>query len=321
MAFRVQNITDADFSAIELSDDITGSRAVVLPEQGAILHRLERSIGGAMRNVIESYDNQADWNENLTNKGFRSCKLAPFACRIDDARYRFDDHEYHIEKFLLNGSALHGLIYDLPFQVAYQYADAHHAGVVLQGSYLGTDPGYPFAFDCQVAYQLKANAALTVTTTLTNRDEGLIPVQDGWHPYFTLGVPVDDCLLSFQAMDQWVFNAAMIPTGERKSFDEFIREKKLGNRKFDDCFTLDFSACQPLVTLRHPNEPWQVEIHPDKSYPYLQLYTPDHRQSIAIENLSAPPDVFNHGAGLIILPPGGNRNFVTKYRINSWMNG
>jgi aldose 1-epimerase len=67
--------------------------------------------------------------------------------------------------------------------------------------------------------------------------------------------------------------------------------------------------------LRDAAQKIQVEIHPDKSYPYLQIYTPPHRNSIAIENLSAAPDVFNNGMGAKVLAPNETANFTTTYTI------
>jgi aldose 1-epimerase len=46
----------------------------------------------------------------------------------------------------------------------------------------------------------------------------------------------------------------------------------------------------------------------------LQVFIPDHRQSIAIENLSSAPDSFNNKMGLVILPPGQSRSFKVFYR-------
>jgi aldose 1-epimerase len=61
----------------------------------------------------------------------------------------------------------------------------------------------------------------------------------------------------------------------------------------------------------------QIEFHPERSYPYLQIYTPDHRKSIAIENLSAAPDAFNNGMGLKVLSPNEAVTFTTKFVIKS----
>ncbi|MFZ4058141.1 MAG: aldose 1-epimerase, partial [Ferruginibacter sp.] len=212
MSFAVNFISTDGFEAVELADLSTGTKVVVIPSCGAILHEMGVQHRGAYINIIDHYDNAADFEKNVTSKGFKSCKLSPFACRVKNARYRFDEKDYVIEKFLLGDNALHGLIYDAPFTVQYQYADEKSAGVALQFAYRGTDPGYPFHYDCNIIYQLKHNNTLVISTTIINQDEGLIPVQDGWHPYFKLGAPVDELLLEFQSKDQWVFDSKMIPT-------------------------------------------------------------------------------------------------------------
>jgi aldose 1-epimerase len=68
--------------------------------------------------------------------------------------------------------------------------------------------------------------------------------------------------------------------------------------------------------LRDTEKKLQVEIRPGRQYPYLQVYTPDHRNSIAIENLSAPPDTFNNKIGLITLQPEERIIFTTSYKIS-----
>ena len=74
-------------------------------------------------------------------------------------------------------------------------------------------------------------------------------------------------------------------------------------------------ACQPMCVLRNPVKKVEIEIHPEKSYPYLQIYIPPHRKSIAIENLSGAPDAFNNGMGFITLEPGESALFKTSYQI------
>jgi aldose 1-epimerase len=58
-----------------------------------------------------------------------------------------------------------------------------------------------------------------------------------------------------------------------------------------------------------------LRIEPDARYPYLQIYIPDNRQSIAIENLSAAPDAFNNKIGLLELEPYQQNQFSTSYTI------
>lgn len=313
--FATSSIQEKGTEFIILIDLSTKTYAEIAPGWGGILHSFNVLQNGSLVNVIDQYEDTDDFRNNVTIKGFKSAKLSPFACRINNASYRFGEKTYTSEKFILNGSALHGLLYDVPFKIKYTYADDEHAGVALEYRYRGEDKGYPFHFDCVVTYHLKKNNELVISTDIFNKDEGLIPVQDGWHPYFTFGGVIDDLQMEFQSKGQVEFDEKMIPTGKMLRYEEFAALEKIGNRKFDDCFVLNFAECQPLFVLRDPGKRIQIEVRPDKSYPYLQLYTPDHRKSIAVENLSAIPDTFNNGIGLVILPPDANKIFTTTFRI------
>jgi aldose 1-epimerase len=68
--------------------------------------------------------------------------------------------------------------------------------------------------------------------------------------------------------------------------------------------------------LRNIEKKIQLEIHTDESYPYLQFYTPSHRNSIAIENISGAPNAFNNGMGFQILIPGETAAYKTCYKIS-----
>jgi len=315
--FAVETNSKDGFDLIVLKDLSSNSFIEIIPACGGILHSFSVWHNGAFMNVIDSYESKIDFDNNVTAKGFKSCKLSPFACRIKNGRYKFGDSTYTIEKFFLGDNAIHGLLYDADFAVTYQYADDEHAGIAIEYKYRGADKGYPFYYDCVVTYHLKKNNELIVSTDVFNRDDCLIPIQDGWHPYFTFGGPIDELLLEFQSKEHLTFDAGMIPTGQITRYEEFGSLKKIGDTRFDDCFTLNMAECQPLCVVRDPVQKIQVEIRPDKSYPYIQLYTPPHRQSIAIENLSAPPDTFNNGINLIILPPEGNAIFTTSYKVTA----
>lgn len=303
------------FDKIVLRDTITKTFVDIIPSCGAILHSFSIVHNHSFLNVIDHYESAEDFSLNVSSKGFKSCKLSPFACRINNAAYRFGEKEYSIEKFILNDSALHGLLYDAEFAVMDQYSDEASAGVALKYSYTGNDKGYPFYYDCIIAYHLKKDNELTIVTEIINKDKGLIPIQDGWHPYFKLGGKIDNLQLEFQSKEILVFNEALIPTGEMLPYQEFSSLRKIDNTCFNDCFTLNFAKGQPLCVLRDTEHRIQIEFRPDKHYPYLQIYTPPDRNSIAIESLSAAPDAFNNKMGLIILQPGENIIFATTYKI------
>jgi len=315
--FAIEINNENGFEKVVLRDTVSKTFVEIIPSCGAILHSFSVLHDNEYLNVIDHYENRKDFAGNVAAKGFKSCKLSPFACRINHAQYQFGQLEYTIEKFILDGSALHGLLYDVSFEIVNQYADEVSAGVELKYSYTGSDRGYPFLYDCVVAYHLKKEHELTILTEIINQDKGLIPIQDGWHPYFTFGGIVDELLLEFQSKEKVVFTEALIPTGELVPYQEFGSLRKIGDTSFDNCFTLNFAECQPLCVLRDVTKKLQIEISPDKHYPYLQFYIPPHRNSIAIENLSAAPDAFNNKMGLIILQPGENVSFATTFKITS----
>jgi len=54
---------------------------------------------------------------------------------------------------------------------------------------------------------------------------------------------------------------------------------------------------------------------PSSQYPYLQLYIPPDRNSIAIENLSGAPNALNNKMGLHVVKPQNNIVFDTSYQV------
>lgn len=315
--FATDTTIQDNTGTIVLKDLNSNTFATIIPSCGAILQSFNTWHKGGFINVIDGYAGKADFDKNVTAQGFKSCKLSPFACRIKDSVYQFNGAKYTADKFLLGKNALHGLIYDAAFSVINLQADENSASVQLKYEYRGAEKGYPFDFDCCVTYQLKKENELVIITEILNKHNGSIPIQDGWHPYFTLGRKIDELELTLKTDRQIVFDEEIIPTGEQKPYREFYEGKKLGATFFDDCFLLDLTAGQPLCILKDLENGIQVAVRPEITYPYIQLYTPPHRNSIAIENLSAPPDTFNNGVDLIILSPGESTNFATSYIVTS----
>ena len=315
--FSIKEKSENGFDKIVLCDESSGTVAEVIPACGALLHSFAVLNKGVMLNLVDHYADADEFKNNAEALGFKSCKLSPFVCRMKNGRYHFGEADHTIEKFYLAKNAIHGLIYDALFTVTEIQATNENATVTMRHQYRGEDKGYPFNYDCLISYQLKKENALTVTTEIINKDEGSIPIADGWHPYFSFGSSINDLQLEFQSREILEFDEELISTGKLIPYQEFGSLKNIGDVFFDNCFTLNFSECQPMLVLRDSSQQLQLEIHPDKSYPYLQIYTPPHRKSIAIENLSAAPDAFNNAMGLITLTPGETALFKTTYKIAS----
>ena len=312
--FSILKKEESGFQKVILKDDDSKTIAEIIPSCGAILRAFIANNKGSFVNVVESYTSAEDFKDNVT-KGFLGSKLSPFVCRLNKGSYHFGDKDYKFEKFYLEKNAIHGKLYDREFVVTGETSNELHASVTMKYEYRAEDAGYPFDYDCIVTWQLEKENKLTVTTETINKDEGLIPMQDGWHPYFTLGDTIDNLHLEFQSNELVEFNKELIPTKKLIPYNEFVSLKKIGTTFFDNCFSLNVDAGQPLCVLRNPQTGIEVEIHPDHSYPYLQVYTPPHRKSIAIENISGVPDAFNNNMGFITLEPGESALFKTAYKI------
>ena len=315
MRFTITHHTEQGWNEVRLTDTQRGTIASVIPSAGSLLNGFSVERTGSRTNIIDGFRDADDWRARI-EKGFQSAKLSPFVCRLRDSIYQWQGETYCVEKFSLNGSAIHGILYDASFETIEEKIQADHAEIELKYTYTGDVIGYPFPYDCYIRYRLLSDDSLVVTTAIHNRSETPIPVADGWHPYFTLGGPVDELTLQFHAKGQMEYDAGLLPTGRIIDNNEWSSPRRIGDKQIDDGFLLDFGYAQPLCTLENPETGMSVSFHPEPSYPYLQIYIPPHRRSIAIENLSAAPDAFNNGMGLISLEPDHTRTFSVRYAIS-----
>jgi len=314
MSFYITQIDEKDWKKFLLGESLTGIEIEIIPSAGAILNAFRVRQNDGTINIIDGYINFEDFKANML-RGFKGAKLSPFACRIKDARFEWEGKTYYLTKFLLNGSAIHGLLYDAHFEVKYQDAKENSALLHLEYQFAGEDPGYPFPYKCEVMFQLEKENMLRIKTVITNLSDTDIPVADGWHPYFSFGGSIDDLYLKICSENMLEYDNNLVPTGKMISNTDFSTLRRIGDAHLDNGFLLDFSKFEPMCVLKDEKNDLQLEIYPDMNYPYLQVYTPDSRRSIAIENLSSAPDAFNNGMGLISLKPGETKLFMTTYKV------
>ncbi len=301
--FNIKEGIKNGFDIVTLSNTDNSCFAEIIPNCGGILHAFSIATKNGFHNSIDSYNNYEEYKINKEALGFKSAKMNPFVCRVRDGEYRFDNIEYQLNKFKLGNHAIHGLVYDAKFIIKEMIAEKDFARLTINYSYNRNFEGYPFKYNLEIQYELKKDNELYIHTIIKNEDEVDIPMADGWHPYFTLGDTIDDYLLEFQTGTGIIFADDMIPTGDEVEYEKYTGLRTIGDEKFDHCFRLNRDTCQPLAVIRNPKNGLEVQIKPGVGYPFLQIYTPPHRQSIALENLSAAADCFNNGIGLKILQP------------------
>jgi aldose 1-epimerase len=313
MSFNITPEKDEDLDLLQITDLSTGIQVRILPELGALLHEFSIPLGNRRIQVINSYKNLADHTENAAF--YKSAKLSPFVCRISEGKYEFENISYEFQNKFNDGSAIHGILSDKPFTVIEKSNREDEAFILLEYHYQKEDPAYPFEYLIHVKYTLKKGGRLYLDTTVKNLSSQRIPMADGWHPYFSLEGEVNDWLLSFHSREKLAFNEKLIPLGHRVEAPDFYYPKLIGDEFFDNCFLLEPDSGVPAATLENPANGLRLSFYPDRYYPFLQIYTPGDRKSIAIENLSSAPDAFNNGLGLIILQPGDSQSFSVLYQL------
>jgi|SRR5450432_136727 len=315
MAFQILPVKEEDLDLLQITDMETDLRIRILPSIGALLHEFSIPYENRRIQVINGYKNENDLKANLS-LSYKSAKLSPFTCRISGGKYTFEGRTFEFRNKFNDGSAIHGILFDKTFLVKEQTVSENEASISMEFVYQQEDPAYPFNYIINIKYTLKTGGRLLLETTVTNISSGRIPIADGWHPYFNLDGRVNEWLLSFRSGKNLVFNEKLIPVGHLIDSYQFYKPKIIGDECFDHCFLLEPVSDLDTVILENPVNGLRLTINPDLHYPYLQIYTPPDRKSIAIENLSGAPDCFNNGLGLIILEPGASQSFSVVYQVD-----
>lgn len=300
------------FPVIRLADG-EGTLFAEIYSRGALLNAFTITQNNQLYNVIDGFASPQDAVDNIT-AGFKSAKLSPFVCRIAEGKYKFNGQEHIINKFFLGTEAIHGLLYNAAFVVTSMWAGNDEAFVTLEFDYDKKDEGFPFAFHAKITYTLRTGNTLSISSEITNTGIADMPLTDGWHPYFALGGNVNEWLFEMNAHKMLEFDNRLLPTGNTLEYTAFSTPRHIGETLLDNCFVLNDNI-KPACVLTNSANGLQLTIQAVQNYPYLQVYTPPHRKSIAIENLSGAPDAFNNSIGLIIAKPGELYTFVNDYTL------
>ena len=308
MSFEIEIAPLRHFELLRLRDTSTQT-VIEIATKGALLNSWQVMGANQSLEIVEGNDFSKGWGD-FENNGFRGGKMSPFSCRIENGQYPFEDKTYTIEKFYHEKHALHGILYDAVFTIQSTETNAEGAMVNLAYQYKGTDKGFPFAYSLIIKWQLHKNNLVTVETTITNLSDSTIPMMDGWHPYFKLGSCINDASITLKSNGKIEYDGTLLPTGKILNENEFEISKKIEDLHLDNCYLVDARENTCLLE----NEQYQIVVQPLMNYPYLQLYTPSDRKSIAIENLSGIPNCFNNKIGLQLMKPYENLVLKTSYQ-------
>jgi aldose 1-epimerase len=278
-----------------------GDQRAVVTEVGATLRTYVK--GGV--SVIEGFA-----GDEVPTHG-RGQVLYPWPNRIGDGEWNFSDRVARpTVDDVEHATASHGLVRWRPFRV-----DAVNQNRCVLSLLLHPTPDYPFLSEISVAYHL-GSLGLTVTTTVTNRDEVPVPFGVGFHPYLSVTTPtIEGAQLEIPASAYVAVNDRQLPTGEILPLAgnqlDFSKRKSVSGHELDVTYTELLRDDTGLATATLEDaQGGQIELSVDRNFPYLQVYTGDHlekgrrRTSVAVEPMTCPPDALRSGKDVVVLEPG-----------------
>ncbi len=285
--YKVRHIQDKEQSLnyILLESFDSNSSAKLYPEFGGSLKELCLNNNSIINDV-----------HPMTHETtYASAILFPFANRIKDGEYTFEQKKYQLNiNKIEENNALHGLVYNKGFNVIKEDVSKDCASVTLGYTETKRVNGFPFYYSILLTYTLTQNT-INLKVTLKNLDESSFPFTIGWHPYFYSSDLFNSCL-NFESNRKILFDKRMIAS----NFENIENEDRfeIKDKKLDDCFVLSTNQIQ----FKTPD--YSLAIFTSSKENYLQLYTPNKPNTIAIEPCTGVSNSFNNKLGLQILESG-----------------
>jgi aldose 1-epimerase len=288
--FNILNVIKDGLPIISLQNSDTSTAAIISLEQGGRLQEL--TLLG--ENIIKELP---DFNYK---DSYASAVLFPFASRIENGKYTFNNTKFQLDCNDKGLNALHGLVYNKKFEIVHKIESINYASVTIVYQELEESLGFPFKYNIHLTYTL-TNDELSLSVTIKNTDVNPFPFTLGWHPYF-LSYDLQNSSLSFKSDKKIVFDENLI-TNKIEAHDIF----KVENKALDDFFILNSNT----IAFKTPN--YQLEISTNQIENYVQLYTPENLPLIAIEPMTGVSNSFNNKIGLQVLQP--NTSFSLKWNV------
>ena len=251
--------------------------------------------GGRLSNLM--FDNTkilADFDASTYKDNYASAILFPFANRIRDGEYTFKDSKHKLDcNETDKNNALHGLVYNKTFVLINKELTSDFASVTLQYKNYGKVTGFPFKFHIELTYTLSKHG-ITLAIKVKNKGKKTFPFTLGWHPYF-YSTDLDKSAINFKSDKKYTFDNQQIISGTTDLNVDM--PFKLKDVKLDDGYPLETNE----IDFSTPE--YDFNIRSTSKENFLQLYTPDQLNTIAIEPMTGAADNFNNNIGLQTLHP------------------
>ncbi|MEN9749410.1 MAG: hypothetical protein RL149_488 [Actinomycetota bacterium] len=249
---------------------------------------------------------------------FAGATLAPWPNRLEDGTWIFADktlkHAINDER---GHNANHGLAFDREFRVVNQGSNAISLALDF-----GSDQVYPFATTLTVRYELSSEG-LSSTITFTNRDNQIVPVALGAHPYFLLDAN-SEVEINAREVFQKSTRSLPLQTMSLRESDIAVQGKNpIAGLEIDDCFTAleENGDSRYFTRISRPSMNRTVEIWQDTLFNHLMLFVlreqgDEGRTTIAVEPQTSAANALRTNEGLQWIAPGEQISASWGIKIN-----
>jgi aldose 1-epimerase len=236
--------------------------------------------------------------------------LAPWPNRIRDGRYSFGGEVHQLP---LTEPGRHNASHGLAGWERWRLVSALEDSVTVE---LDTvpQPGYRWPLALRTTWTVGPDG-LTAEHRATNTGREPCPFGLAAHPYLRVpGAKIEELSLRVPARSRLLVDGRMLPIGAAKvaagEYD-FTEPRAIGAQALDTGFgDLDRTGDGgSSVTLTAPDGRG-VEVWADDRFNWWQVFTGDtllparHRQAVAVEPMTCPPDAFRSGRDVVVLDPG-----------------
>ncbi len=308
-----------------LEDRAARAEVWVAPGLGCNAYRFDVQPGEHELAIVEPPPTLGELEEYPSRYG--TPVLFPFPGRVASGRFTFRGRAYELQRKLANGNAIHGFVYERPWQVI-AWGTSERDGAVLvcrfeSQAFPELAAQYPSAYRLDLTFRLRG-WTLGIEARAENVGHEPLPLGYGLHPYFRApidhGASAGGCVIEAPVSRRWEL-ADLLPTGRILPLEEDLPSGvSLEGRAFDDVYTgvLGTEGSSRSI-LSDTKARLAVVVEADRQFREWVVYTPP-RPAVCFEPYTCVPDALNLqsrgiDAGLIVLEPGEWRSWAVRMSV------